>query len=128
MLLLSVIGLWSAGTATMDAPIAFSALFKAAMVYLPAIWIMTGCAVLLIGFIPQTTSLIWLYLGYSFFVVYLGGLLQFPDWMGKLSPFGNIPKVPIENIDFTTISVMTGLAVMLIVIGFMGYNKRDIQG
>ena len=128
MLSLALVGLWSAGTVAMDSPIAFSSLFKAAMIYLPAMWIMIGIAVLLIGFVPQAASLTWLYLGYSFIVVYLGGLLQFPEWLGKLSPFGNIPKVPIEAIDFTKITVITAIALVLTVIGFMGYNKRDIQG
>lgn len=128
MLLLAVLGLWSAGAAAMENPIAFGTLFKAAMVYLPAMWIMIGVAVLLTGLVPRVTGLSWLYLGYSFIVVYLGGLLQFPDWMSKLSPFGNIPKVPIEDIDFPKISVITVIALVLIMIGFMGYNKRDIQG
>lgn len=128
MLSLSVIGLWSAGAATMADPLAFSMVFKAAMVYLPAIWLMTALAVFLIGLIPQAASLTWLYLSYSFFVVYLGGLLRFPDWMGKLSPFGNIPLVPIEDVDFAAISAMTALAALVIVFGFSGYNRRDIQG
>lgn len=127
-LLLALIGLWSAGTTAMENPIAFSALFKAGIVYLPAVWIMTGIAVLLIGFVPRATSLTWLYLGYSFIVVYLGGLLQFPEWMGKLSPFGHIPKVPIEALNFTNISLLTAIALGLIVMGFIGYNKRDILG
>ena len=128
MLFLALIGLWSAGTVAMDNPIAFGTLFSSAMVYLPAMWIMTGVAVLLIGIIPRATNLIWLYLGYSFFVVYLGGLLQFSDWLGTISPFGHIPKVPIEAIDFSKLLLLTAIALLLIVIGFIGYNKRDIQG
>lgn len=127
-LLLAVIGLWSAGTAVMDTPIPFGTVFNAAMVYLPAMWMMIGVAVLFIGFVPGAASLTWLYLGYSFLVVYLGGLLQFPDLLGKLSPFGNISKVPIEDLDFTKASVMIAIALTLMLIGLMGYNTRDIQG
>ncbi|SCY44968.1 ABC transporter permease [Alkaliphilus peptidifermentans] len=127
-LLLAVLGLWSAGTGVMENPIPFGTLFNAAMVYLPAMWIMIGVALLLIGFVPRATGLTWLYLGYSFFVVYLGGLLQFPDYMGRLSPFGNIPKVPIEDLDFTKFFVLTAISLVLFVFGFMGYNARDIQG
>lgn len=127
-LLFSAIGLWSAGAAVMDDPIAFSTVFNGAMVYLPAMWMMMAVAVLLIGIVPQGVGLTWLYLGYSFFVVYLGGLLQFPQWMAKLSPYGNIPKIPTETIDFTKIFGLTAIALMLMLIGFMGYNRRDIQG
>lgn len=128
MLLLAVIGLWSAGTVVMENPITFGTLFKAAMVYLPAMWVMIGVAVLLIGFAPRVTSLTWLFLGYSFFVVYLGALLQFPDWLANLSAFGNVPQVPIEELDFVQLSIVTAIALVLMVIGFIGYNKRDIQG
>ncbi|MDO7785917.1 ABC transporter permease [Desulforamulus aquiferis] len=128
MLLLAVIGLWSAGTAAMDAPIAFGTLFNAGMVYLPAMWVLIGAAVLLIGFVPQAAVLAWLYLGYSFFVVYLGALLQFPDWLANLSPFGNVPQVPIEDFNLAKLSIVTVIALLLIVIGFVGYNKRDILG
>lgn len=128
MLFLALIGLWSAASTVMDDPISFSNMFNASMVYLPAIWIMTGVAVLLIGFFPKITSIIWLYLGYSFFVVYLGGLLQFPEWMGKLSPFGHIPQIPVEEMDFLKVFTLTGIALVLMIIGFIGYKKRDIAG
>ncbi|SNS30263.1 hypothetical protein SAMN05446037_1007117 [Anaerovirgula multivorans] len=127
-LLLAVLGLWSAGTGVMDDPISFGTVFNAAMVYLPAMWIMIGVAVLFVGFVPQAAGLTWLYLGYSFFAVYLGGLLQFSPLMSKLSPFGNVPKVPIEDLNFTQILIMIAIALSLIVIRFIGYNKRDIQG
>ena len=128
MLLLSAFGLWSAGAAVMGDAISFGLILKATMVYLPAIWIMMGVAVLLIGFIPRAANLIWLYLGYSFFVVYFGGLLQFPEWMVKASPFGNIPKIPIEDMNVIKISIITIIAVAMMGVGYLGYSKRDIQG
>jgi len=128
MLSLTAIGLWSAAAATMETGIAFSTLYSAAIVYLPAMWIMIGVAVLIIGFAPRLTSLIWLYLLYSFVVVYLGGLFQFPEWLGKLSPFGQIPKIPVEDPDFMKIFVLTLIAIGLTVVGFIGYKRRDIQG
>ncbi|WP_368505361.1 ABC transporter permease [Alkalihalophilus sp. As8PL] len=128
MLFLALVGLWSAGNAVMEEAISFSLMFKAAMVYLPAIWVMTGLAVFAIGWLPKVTSLSWLYLGYSFLVVYLGSLLQFPEWMGKISPFGHIPEYPVEEIDFVTLCVLTMMAIALIITGFIGYRKRDIEG
>ncbi len=87
-----------------------------------------GLAILLIGLFPKITSILWLYLGYSFFVVYLGKLLQAPDWMGKLSPFGNIPQYPVDEINYLTISLLIALAAIVTLIGFIGYRKRDIAG
>ncbi|GAE37240.1 ABC transporter permease [Halalkalibacter akibai] len=128
MLFLAFIGLWSAATVVMDDPISFFTMFKAAMIYLPAIWFMIALTVLLIGLFPQFTSFIWLYLGYSFLVVYLGNLLPFPEWMGKLSPYAYIPKLPVEEINYLNITVLTVLAILLVNIGFIAYKKRDIAG
>ncbi|OIJ21472.1 ABC transporter permease [Anaerobacillus alkalidiazotrophicus] len=128
MLVLAVIGLWIAATGVMDDPLSFETLFGAGMVYLPAMWVMIGVAVLLVGLFPSLTGISWLYLGYSFFIVYLGGLLQFPEWLGKASPFGHVPKLPVEDFDFLKVLVLTIVALALALLGFLGYNKRDIDG
>ncbi len=126
MLILAVFGLWSAAVAVMDEPISFSNIFQASVAYLPAMWVMVGVAVLLIGVFPALTSVTWLYLGISFFIVYLGGLLQFPDWVEKLSPFGQTPKLPVEEFEILRVLIITSVAAVLIITGFVGYNKRDI--
>jgi ABC-2 type transport system permease protein len=112
----------------MDEGVAFGTIFSAAMVYLPAMWIMIGIAVLFTGFAPKLSGLTWLYLTYSILVVYLGGMLQFPEWMAKLTPFGHIPKLPVEDMDFMKVSMLTIIAILLLAAGFLGYNKRDIRG
>lgn len=126
--LMSVFGLWSAAIFVMDDLVSLNILLKAGLVHLPAIWIMIGLAVFLIGFVPRLTGLTWAYLGYSFFVVFLGGMLQIPDWMMKLSAFAHIPQIPIEEVNIVKMLVLTSIAVILIVAGFIGYNMRDIEG
>ena len=128
MLSLTTIGLWSASAVVMEDGISFGTLYSSAMVYLPAMWCMSGIAVLLIGIAPKATSLTWIYLLYSFIVVYLGGLLQFPEWMRKLSPYGHIPQLPVEEINFMTLFLLTIIAVVLVIVGFIGYRRRDIEG
>ncbi|MDQ0255286.1 ABC-2 type transport system permease protein [Evansella vedderi] len=128
MLSLAAIGLWAASVPVMDEPIAFSTIYGAALVYLPAVWMMTGIAVLLVGVAPNFTVIIWLYLVFSYFVVYLGGLLQFPLWLSNLTPFGYIPQLPVEEMNITNLTLLTLIAATMIVIGAIGYNKRDIEG
>lgn len=128
MISLSAIGLWSAGNAVMEEGLEFGTLYGAAIVYLPAMWIMIGLAALLIGVAPKFTGLTWLYLIYSFIVVYLGGLLQFPEWLGNLSPFGQTPNIPVEDMDYMKVSILVVIAIVSAVVGFVGYNRRDIEG
>ena len=61
-------------------------------------------------------------------MVYLGDMLQLPDWLNNLSPFGHIPKVPIGEINIAKILLLVAIAILLIIAGFVGYNKRDIHG
>ncbi|MDD2235125.1 MAG: ABC transporter permease [Desulfitobacteriaceae bacterium] len=125
--LMSVFGLWSAAIFVMEDVISLNTLIKAALVHLPAMWIMVGLAVFLIGFVPRLTGLVWVYLGYSFFIVYLGEMLQLPDWMAKSTPFGHIPQVPIDDVNLLTLAILMFIAIFLIAAGFIGYNKRDIR-
>ncbi|WP_404450588.1 ABC transporter permease [Virgibacillus necropolis] len=128
MISFAAIGLWAAGAAVTDEGFEFGMIYGAAIAYYPAMLVMIGIAVFLIGFIPKRNILLWLYVFYSFIVLYLGGLFQFPEWVGKLSPFGHIPQLPIEEFEFMPIFILTIIAVILMVAGFIGYKKRDIEG
>ncbi|MGD7022327.1 ABC transporter permease [Rossellomorea vietnamensis] len=122
------LALGAAANATLENSIEFSTFLQAGMVYLPAMWIFITIAVLLVGFAPKLTGLAWLYLGYSFFVVYLGGLFQFDEWVANISPFAHIPELPIEEMNYLKVFLLTILAVILAAAGFAGYRRRDIQG
>ncbi len=98
------------------------------MVYLPATFVMIGLAVLFIGFMPQIATFIWLYLYYSFFVVYLGKLLKVPDYLTHLTPYGWVPRLPVEKMDSMPLIVSSVIALVLIIAGMISYRKRDITG
>lgn len=127
MLSLAAIGLWSAGSAVIDEGLAFTLIYQAIMSYYPAILVMIGISVLLIGWLPKFTQVIWAYVLYSFITIYLGALLDFPKWLGKLSPFGHIPSVPLEEISLMVIFILCAVAVGLMGLGFSGFSKRDLD-
>ncbi|AXI07804.1 ABC transporter permease [Oceanobacillus zhaokaii] len=122
------LGLWSAGVLVMDEPLALGTALGAAFIYLPAMWAMMGLAVFLIGISPKATGLAWLYMIYGFIVIYLGGILEFPDWMNNLSAFHHIPQVPVEDMDYLRTSIMVMISAILLVLGSLSYRRRDIQG
>ncbi|WP_010098390.1 ABC transporter permease [Ornithinibacillus scapharcae] len=128
MLSLAAVGLWLAGSLVVTDGLEFSLVYGAAITYFPATLVMIGLATALIGWLPKKTSVIWIYISYSFFVLYLGKLFQFPEWVGKLSPFGFIPQVPMEEMDWLTTILLIVMAVIFSIIGMMGYSRRDIQG
>ncbi|MBO0992841.1 ABC transporter permease [Bacillus sp. SD088] len=128
MLSLTAIGLWAAGNAVMEEGFKFATIYGAALVYFPALCVMIGLSVLLIGFLPKLTSFIWGYVIYSFLILYLGGLFDLPNWLGKLSPYGYIPQLPVEEMKWWPICMLTLLALILMFCGLIGYKKRDMKG
>ena len=128
MVSLAIIGLWLSGSLSMEDEIVFSTFYRAGIVYLPAMLVMIGLATVLVGVFPKLTSISWGYLIYSFIVVYFGGLMDIPDWMVNITPFGHIPQVPMEEINLLTMSLLLLVAIFLTVIGFIGFRRRDVDG
>ncbi|GEL76362.1 hypothetical protein [Tenuibacillus multivorans] len=58
----------------------------------------------------------------------MGGLFQLEDWIGQLTSFGHIPQIPVEDMTWMSIILLIVFAAVVTVVGFIGYNKRDIQG
>ncbi len=103
-------------------------LFKATLVYLPAIWVVMGIAILLIGLLPKfSNGIVWAYFGLAAFASFIGripGIL--PDWLIKLTPFGYVPQLPVDSINYTTLVLLTVVAAALSTVGFLSYKKRDL--
>ena len=89
---------------------------------------MIGVSVVLIGFVPRKAGLVWAYLLYAFIVLYFGGLFKFPEWMEYLSPFGFVPELPNEEMAWTPVIFLSAMALVLIALGFRGYQTRDLEG
>ncbi|GAA1907912.1 ABC transporter membrane-spanning protein [Streptomyces sodiiphilus] len=99
----------------------------AALVYVPALWFTAGLAVALLGWLPRAAPVVWLVPVYGFVVGYLGQLLRFPDWMNNLSPFGHLPQVPAESMNWLPVLILTALAAALIAFGLAGFRRRDLE-
>ena len=124
--LLYTFGIWLSSLFVMSEPLALSTVILSGLVYLPGIWLMVCIALVLIAFIPKMVSLIWIYLGASFILIYLGEILRIPEWVEKLTPFEHIPMYPVEGFSIVPLVVMMLLSAIMCIIGFYGYNKRDI--
>lgn len=126
MVSMAGLGMGLVGNALMEETLPLATFYNSAAVYLPAIWAMVGLAALLLGWLKSFSGAVWLYLAFSFVAVYMGSLFQFPEWVEKLTPFGYIPAVPIEEFDFWTAAALTIIALTGAAAGLFGYNKRDI--
>lgn len=126
VLFAGVYGLYAGGNVVMDHPLKLVIFLRGFYGYLTPVLIMLGISTCLIGWLPKLSALNYGYLVLAFFIQYFGKLLKLPDWTEKLTPFGFIDHVPVKNFDPTTFWWQMGLAVVLMVIGYLGYRRRDL--
>jgi len=117
------LGMYSAAPSFIDLPV----VLKACYAYLPAIFVMLGIECFFTGVFPKLKVLNWLLFTYSFVFLYFGPLLKTPKWLNNYTPFGHISQLPVQKLDATPLYVLSAIAVVLIIFGFIGYRKRDME-
>jgi ABC-2 type transport system permease protein len=121
------LGLYSAAAAGENNPFVLDSLLKAYMVYLPAIWLIIGLAVLVVGLFPKAAGAIWGYYGFVCLIAFMGSMPGlFPDWLTKITPMTHTPKLPLDEISIMPLAVMTGIAAVLTMLGLVFYRRRDL--
>lgn len=98
----------------------------AAMVQLPAVWVLTGIAMALYGLAPRFASVSWGALIACLVLGQLGQILQFPQWTLDLSPFTHVPNFPAQDIEVLPMAILLSIAVVLLGAGLIGFHRRDI--
>ncbi len=122
----AILGLYLAQRSVMDTPLSLWEVSKSGIIWLPAIFFFIGILAVLIGWLPRFTVVIWGYLIFAFFISYFGQMMDIPEFVTKLDVFSYIPKVPVEEWKWGAIILIKLIALLLIVIGFIGYKKRDL--
>jgi ABC-2 type transport system permease protein len=99
----------------------------AALVQLPAVWLLAGLALALVGVLPQVcVAASWVALSGCVLITEIGVSLQLSQWTLDLSPFTHIPKLPGAQAAATPLLWLTALAAVLLAVGLRGMRTRDI--
>lgn len=98
----------------------------AGLVQAPGVWLMIGLAMFLQGWAPRLGWLVWPVIGWSMFVTWVGALFDLPDVVLKLTPWALLPKLPVEQFEWTPVLGMTAAAATLITLGLLGWRRRDV--
>jgi ABC-2 type transport system permease protein len=101
-------------------------LLGAAVVQLPAVWVLAGVAVLLVGVLPRLTGLAWGALAVSLGLGLVGGALGLNHWLVDVSPFTHTPKAPASTVPAEPVVVLLAVAAVLLVAGLAGLRRRDV--
>jgi ABC-2 type transport system permease protein len=100
-------------------------LFVAALVQLPAAWVLAGLGTALFGLAPKATAITWAALIVCVVLLELGALLGLNQWIVDASPFAHVPKLP-GTFTGAPLVWLTGISALLIAAGLAGFRRRDI--
>ncbi|MFI9352792.1 ABC transporter permease [Streptomyces lydicus] len=98
----------------------------ATLAQVPAVWTLTGVAVLAIGLLPKATSAVWAVVGGCLALGWLGPSLTFPQWAMDLSPYGHLPKLPGAEATAAPFVWLLALSALFAAAGLAGFRRRDI--
>jgi ABC-2 type transport system permease protein len=101
-------------------------LVGAALVQLPATWVLAGIALALFGLLPGMTTAVWGVLVACLLIGQLGVVLQFDQWVLNLSPFTHVPQLPAGDLTWSPLVWLTAVAAALMAAGMAGARRRDI--
>lgn len=103
-----------------------SRLMRSFWAFAPAVLVVIGVVAVLIGLLPRYQKISWVIPIYAVLSIYLGGLLDFPEWTKKLTPFGWINKVPLKAVQWDQAGWLMLLSLALMLLGYALYRRRDL--
>jgi ABC-2 type transport system permease protein len=101
-------------------------LVGAALVQVPAVWVLAAIAVALFGLLPNWSVASWAALVVFLTAGLLGPLLELPQWVMDVSPFTHTPHLPGGTVQATPLVWLSCLVVALTAAGLAGWRRRDV--
>jgi ABC-2 type transport system permease protein len=112
----------STGSVGQDLP----RVLAAAVVQLPAVWVLAAVAVALVGLLPRLAPAAWGALAVCLLLGLVGAALQLDQRLLDVSPFTHVPKLPGTAVATAPLIVLVAVAVMLAAAGLVGLRRRDV--
>ncbi|MFI0481366.1 ABC transporter permease [Actinomadura sp. 9N215] len=98
----------------------------AAVVQLPAIWVLGAVTMALFGRFPSLTVATWAVLGVCFLFGQFGAVFEFDQWLLDVSPFTHVPRLPGGDLSALPLVLLTVVAIAIGLAGLAGLRRRDI--
>jgi ABC-2 type transport system permease protein len=99
----------------------------AAMVQLPAVWVLAALGAALFGLLPRlVVGATWTILGVALAVTMFGEPLRLNRWLLDLSPFTHLPRLPADAFTATPLLWLVVFAAVLAAAGLAAFRRRDL--
>jgi ABC-2 type transport system permease protein len=93
---------------------------------LPAVWVLAGVAMLLIGAVPKLAAAAWAVVAVAFLILIVGPLVQADQWVLDISPFTHVPHLPGAGFTVVPLLILTLIAAVLGGTGLIALRRRDL--
>ncbi|WP_416566356.1 ABC transporter permease [Nocardia testacea] len=97
------------------------------LVFAPAVLLVLAVAALLYGILPQALGATWALFGFALALGFFGPILNLPQWIHDLSPFQHIARIPMEDLRWPALIILTVLAAASATIGVYRFQERDLD-
>ena len=102
-------------------------LLWAALVRVPAAWVLTGMVLLVFGWLPRWVPLVWAVFVAALVLGEFGPLWDLPQWLMDVSPFVHSPRLPAPDSSNGGLLPLVALSALLIAVGLVGWRRRDLH-
>jgi ABC-2 type transport system permease protein len=109
-----------------DPGAALGRLLGAALGQVPAVWVLVGIVVVLVGLAPRAATAAWVALVVFLLIGELGALLGLDRAVQDVSPFAHVPRLPGGELSAAPLLWLAATAAVLVAAGFAGFRRRDI--
>jgi len=117
------------GAASQDAGVSFTTLLGAGVNVVPPAITIIGIGVLAFGLRPRATSIVvYGLLGWSLFIVVVGGIGATSHWLLDTSVFHQMASAPAVAPHWGANAIMCAIGVGGAVLGGLAFRRRDLEG
>ena len=104
----------------------FWRVLAAAVVRVPAAWVIAAIVVAAFGFAPRAVVIGWVALVTFLVLGEFGPLFGLDQWVMNLSPYAHVPRLPGGNFSSAPLVWLVALAAVLIAAGLAAFRRRDV--
>lgn len=123
----AALGLGAALTLEEDGGTYVGDLFLAAFQQAAAVVCVLGIVTALFGWLPRIAAPVgWAIVAFTGFLSSFGSLLDPPDAVLELNPFGHLATFPVEPIAWAPIAWLTAIGAAGLVVGLLGWRRREV--
>jgi ABC-2 type transport system permease protein len=98
----------------------------AALVQVPAVWVVVGIIVAAFGLVPRLVVLGWVALVGFMLLGEFGPLFELSQAVMDVSPFTHVPRLPGGDFSAGPLLWLTAVAAGLMAVGLVGFRRRDV--